>query len=411
MHPSFGPASRWHRPPPLSPLCSRPHSALTARPLSARDRFVRHPFACDTLSQRASCDTLSRATPFRSALRTLACLPSSGWARCCVRFGVARWFWRQFSPRPVVALLHHRDAAVAVAHRHHRRRTRAPPPSPPPPLPSVPPLPLPPPPSPLVPLRPPRCRSSRSRSTALMIPMPPAAALAVNRNFAPPPPVAVCPSAGDSRPRGRHGFQENDYSGAAPLQVARASEPSVGAPRTQRAAPARRQGPAPLRRGHIMFSTQANSTASSRAGTSAMLKTCQTCSVSPPRLAAAAAFPIGRSRMSMMPPTCSAVPPHLPISFVGNGRTSARTFRSLCSTTDALGQSPLALFESASARGGRRTGTGPDYQCFCPRLRSSINARGKATAPSVDDSVTVRCPSLVRNSLPSSPRFTLSPPV
>jgi len=151
MHPSFGPASRWHRPPPLSPPCSRPHSARAARPLSARDRFVRHPFACDTLSQRASCDTLSRATPFRSALRTLACLPSSGWARCCVRFGVARWFWRQFSPRPVVALLHHRDAAVAVAHRHHRRRTRAPPPSPPPPLPSVPPLPLPPPPSPLVP--------------------------------------------------------------------------------------------------------------------------------------------------------------------------------------------------------------------------------------------------------------------
>ena len=253
MHPSFGPASRWHRPPPLSPPCSRPHSARAARPLSARDRFVRHPFACDTLSQRASCDTLSRATPFRSALRTLACLPSSGWARCCVRFGVARWFWRQFSPRPVVALLHHRDAAVAVAHRHHRRRTRAPPPSPPPPLPSVPPLPLPPPPSPLVPLRPPRCRPSRSRSTALMIPMPPAAALAVNRNFSPTPPVAVCPSAGDSRPRGRHGFQENDYSGAAPLQVARASEPSVGAPRTQRAAPARRQGPAPLRRGRAAF--------------------------------------------------------------------------------------------------------------------------------------------------------------
>ena len=54
---------RWHRPPPLSPLCSRPHSALTARPLSARDRFVRHPL---------------RATPFRSALRTSACLPSSG---------------------------------------------------------------------------------------------------------------------------------------------------------------------------------------------------------------------------------------------------------------------------------------------------------------------------------------------
>ena len=54
MHPSFGPASRWHRPPPLSPPCSRPHSARAARPLSARDRFVRHPFACDTLSQRAS---------------------------------------------------------------------------------------------------------------------------------------------------------------------------------------------------------------------------------------------------------------------------------------------------------------------------------------------------------------------
>ena len=98
-------------------------------------------------------------------------------------------------------------------------------------------------------------------------------------------------------------------------------------------------------------------------------------------------------------------------SFVGNGRTSARTFRSLCSTTDALGQSPLALFGSTSARGGRRTGTGPDYQCFCPRRRSSINARGEATPPSVDDSVTARCPSLVRNLLPSSPRFTLSPPV
>ena len=157
------------------------------------------------------------------------------------------WLSRPCRPPPI------KSQCGKFAHRHHHRRTRAPPPSPPPPLPSVPPLPLPPPPSPLVPLRPPRCRSSRSRSTALMIPMPPAAALAVNRNFSPTPPVAVCPSAGDSRPRGRHGFQENDYSGAAPLQVARASEPSVGAPRTQRAAPARRQGPAPLRRGRAAF--------------------------------------------------------------------------------------------------------------------------------------------------------------
>ena len=51
------------RPPPLLPPPLRPHSALAARPLS--------PAA-------ATCDTLSRVTPFRGARRASACLPSSG---------------------------------------------------------------------------------------------------------------------------------------------------------------------------------------------------------------------------------------------------------------------------------------------------------------------------------------------
>ena len=51
------------RPPPLPPPPLRPHSALAARPLS--------PAA-------ATCDTLSRVTPFRGARRASACLPSSG---------------------------------------------------------------------------------------------------------------------------------------------------------------------------------------------------------------------------------------------------------------------------------------------------------------------------------------------